>query len=520
MTLRLRLTAVSALSGLALACASAGTAAAQEGAAGSAPARACASLVGLQLPASDMTISKAVAVPAAGGTPAYCRADGVIGAHKGADGKNYGLGFAIALPDSWNGRFLMQGGGGLNGALRPPLGNVASGDRSALARGFAVISTDGGHVSAAGFDTSFMGDQQASLDFAFNAVPTVASVGKQLVAQYYGRPIARSYFAGCSTGGREGMEAAERYPFMFDGILTGAPAMMTGNSNLALKWAAVAFNRVAPKDASGKLGPAFSPTDRKRVIDGILKACDELDGAKDGMVFATRACHFDPASLACKGKKTDSCLAPAQAQAIKTAFSGPVTKSGRAVYSSYPYDTGNAVEQGLPGFLLNGVGGPVGPRTPPMSIDVEADEAVVHADASQQLVDTWNWTNLSSFYGHGGKQLFFHGVSDPWFSANATAAYYERLGKDNGGADKVAQSSRLFLVPGMGHCGGGPATLDRFDMLTPLVAWVEDGKAPEQVIATGQSFPGRSRPLCPYPTHAHFKGQGDPEKADSFECRP
>lgn len=485
------------------------------------PARACASLVGLQLPNSDMKITKAEVVAAANGTPAYCRADGMIGAHQGPDGKSYGLGFAIALPDNWSGRFMMQGGGGLNGALRPPTGAVASGDRSALQRGFAVISTDGGHVATGGgFDDSFMKDQQAGLDFAFNAVPTVSSVGKQITAAYYGRPASRSYFAGCSTGGREGMEAVERYPFMFDGVLTGAPAMMTGHSNLALKWAAVAFNTAAPKDKSGKPGPLLSAADRKLVMDGLLKACDELDGVKDGMVFATRACRFDPMALACKGKKTEACLSPAQARAIKTAFSGPVTRSGRQVYSSFPYDTGNAVERGLPGFLLNGIGGPVGPRTPPMSIDVEADEAVVNANASQQLVDTWNWTNLSSFYGHGGKQVFFHGMSDPWFSANATAAYYERLGKDNGGPDKVAQSSRLFLVPGMGHCGGGPATLDRFDLLGPLIAWVEEGKAPDAVTATGQSFAGRSRPLCAFPTHAHYKGQGDAEQASSFDCRP
>jgi feruloyl esterase len=135
------------------------------------------------------------------------------------------------------------------------------------------------------------------------------------------------------------------------------------------------------------------------------------------------------------------------------------------------------------------------------------------------LGDTNAWTNLSSFSGHGGKILFFHGVSDPWFSALDTIEYYQRLGDANGGADAVRDWSRLFLVPGMGHCRGGTAALDNFDLLTAIVDWVEQGKAPDAVVATGAPFPGRSRPLCPYPQHTHYKGSGDPESARNFECR-
>ena len=502
-----------------------------------APAKSCVAMAGLQMPGSDLVITKAETIAAApAGTvqigfspadknavafPAYCRVEGVIDGHTGADGKRYGLTIAIALPDDWNGRFLMQGGGGLNGNLAPPLGAVAAGDTPALARGFAVVSTDGGHRGA-GFDASFEADQQASLDFAFNTVPTVAITAKRVVTQYYGRPIRRAYFTGCSTGGRESMEAAERYPSLFDGIVTGAPAMRTGMSNLGLKWGAVAFNRIAAKDpATGKLipGGAFTPADRKLIVDGVLKTCDELDGLKDGMVFNVAACRFDPAALACNGPKTDSCLSAAQVDALKTAFAGPRTASGRQIYAAHAYDTGIANTAGLPGFLLNSTAGPVGGSDLPTAMDAAADEAEAIANAEQQLIDTYNWTNLSSFYGHGGKQLFFHGVSDSWFSALDTVDYYQRLGRDNGGADKVAQSSRLFLVPGMGHCGGGPATLDHFDLLTALVGWVEDGKSPDQVTATGASFPGRSRPLCAWPAHAQYKGQGDPESAASFECR-
>ncbi len=504
-----------------------------------APGRSCGSLLHTVVPGTDLTITKAEEVPPApAGTvsmgpgrgklpvalPAYCRVEGIIDAHTGPGGRSYGLTIALALPDDWNGRFLFQGGGGLNGNLAPPLGGVATGNRPALARGFAVVSTDGGHHGAV-FDASFMADQQAALDFAFNAVPTVAAAAKRVVAAYYRRPAARSYFDGCSTGGREGMEAVERYPTLFDGVITGAPAMRTDYSNIALKWAAVAFNRVAPKDPATGMpvpGGAFSPADRQLIVDGVLKACDALDGLKDGMIFNVRACRFDPAVLTCKGTKTAGCLSQAQVDALHTAFDGPVTASGHRLYVAHPYDTGIAAQPPvlLPaGFLLNSTAGPVGGAELPLSINLEAEEAKAEANALQQLTDTNRWTNLTTFAAHGGKQIFFHGMSDPWFSAFDTIDYYERVARDNGGLEKTREFARLFLVPGMGHCQGGPATLDHFDLLTPLVDWVEHGRAPDAVVATGRSLPGRSRPLCAWPRHAQYEGHGNPDLAASFECR-
>ena len=187
-------------------------------------------------------------------------------------------------------------------------------------------------------DTSFMADQQATLDFAFNAVPTVTSAAKLVVESFYGRPIQRSYFVGCSTGGRESMQAAQRYPSLFDGIITGAPAMRAGNSNLALKWAAAAFNRISARDHYGKIipGSGFSADDRHLIVQGVLRACDALDGLKDGMIFNVAACKFDPAVIACKGAKAAGCLDAAQVEALRTAFGGPVSPSGRRVYSSFP----------------------------------------------------------------------------------------------------------------------------------------------------------------------------------------
>jgi len=232
-----------------------------------APVAQCADLVNLQIPGSQMTITKAEEIPTTpAGTlhalsitgdlivvaiPPYCRADGVIDQRNGVDGKSYAIGFAIALPDSWNGRFLFQGGGGLNGSVNLPLGAQAAGDAPALARGFAVVSTDTGHKGAV-FDGSFMKDQLASLNFAYLAVGRVAIVSKEIIAHYYGQPAKYSYYDGCSTGGREGMLMSQRYPTYFDGIISGDPAMRTGYSNIGLTYARKAFAEVAPTDASGK----------------------------------------------------------------------------------------------------------------------------------------------------------------------------------------------------------------------------------------------------------------------------
>jgi hypothetical protein len=494
---------------------------------------ACASLATLQLPGlslSEMKSQRIAAGPAPsvfpGGPagpplPAYCRLDAVIDRRTGVGGARYGIGFAMALPDAWNGRFLMQGGGGLNGRIVPPVGVTAVGDVPALARGFAVVSTDTGHEGAV-FDASFMRDQQAALDFAWVAIGRVALAAKRVVTQYYGKPAAHSYFAGCSTGGREGMLMAQRYPSYFDGIIAGAPAMRTGHSNLALRAMRVAFNKVAPRDAAGQLQPAqaFSEADRQLVAQTIVDACDANDGMKDGLIFDTRGCRFAPSALVCKGPKADGCLSGPQAAAIEHAFAGPRDAKGRQVYPRFPYDTGIAFNgPGIPGILSPGAG-PPGPPILALEQDVDADARAVDSDPMQMLTDTASWTNLNTFSSRGGKLLFFHGVSDPWFSAMDTVDYYERLADAGGGADAVRGWSRLFLSPGMGHCSGGRGALDRFDLLTPLVEWVEKGTAPDAVPATDRGASGRNRPLCAYPLHAHYKGAGDPEALASYECRP
>jgi Tannase and feruloyl esterase len=501
-----------------------------------APVQKCADLLSLKFPGSTMAITKAEEVPAAPpGTvrasvlspdtipvaiPPYCRADGVIDPRTGVDGKPYAIGFEIALPDNWNGRFLFQGGGGLNGAINPPLGAQAAADNPALARGFAVVSTDTGHKGAV-FDSSFMKDQLASLDFAYLAVGRVTVLAKEIVARYYGQPAKHSYYDGCSTGGREGMLMSQRYPTYFDGIVSGDPAMRTGYSNIGLSYARAAFAQIAPQDASGKPDPTkdFSDGDRKLLSDAIMKNCDDNDGVKDGMIFNPQACHFDPAVLQCRGAKAESCLTSQQVGALQKAFAGPKDSRGNQVYAAFPWDTGYL--QGSGGAFANFLPS-AGPNIlasvmPPSDVDVDKLVAGVQANENETLTDT-TWTNLNSFFGRGGKLVFYHGTSDPVFSPFDTLAYYEKMTDANGGMDQVMNSSRFFFVPGMNHCQGGPATLDKFDLVGAVVNWVENGTAPDSVVATGKAFPGRSRPLCAYPKHAQYKGRGNAEDAGSFEC--
>jgi feruloyl esterase len=303
---------------------------------------------------------------------------------------------------------------------------------------------------------------------------------------------------------------------VFNGIVSGDPAMRTGLSNLAIsQWIPVAYNQAAPKDASGKpqIDKFLTDSDRKLFMDTLVKKCDAKDGVVDGMIFDPIGCDFDPVVLACKAGQSDACIAPEKVAAIKKAFAGPKNAYGTQVYPGFLYDAGITSKSGVPGLLAMGTRGIFGPY--PLATELDVDNAELHA--SDPLVEPAS-TNLATFSLNGGKLIFFHGDSDPWFSPLDTLGYYKSLAEANGGADKVAEWSRMFLVPGMEHCGGGPS-LDHFDMLTAVVDWVEKGTAPDSVIATGSAFPGRSRPLCAYPKHAQYSGDGDTQDARNFQCR-
>jgi feruloyl esterase len=311
------------------------------------------------------------------------------------------------------------------------------------------------------------------------------------------------------------MILSQRYPTVFNGIISGDPAMRTGFSNLAIgRWIPIAFNQAAPKDANGKpiIEQSITDNDRKLVRDALIKQCDAKDGIADGLISDPLACDFDPEILACKVETNNSCLAPEKAAAIKKAMGGPKTSSGTQVYPGFLYDTGITNGPPFRGLLTPGPG-IFGPATTDMTMDVDKEDL----SASQPLVDSMS-TNLTTFSAHGGKLIFYHGDSDPWFSPLDTLEYYKNMAAANGSLDAVAKWSQFYFVPGMSHCGGGQA-LDQFDLLGAMVNWVEKGTTPTSVVATGKAFPGRSRPLCPYPKHAHYQGQGDTEDAANFECR-
>src|SRR3954470_12994519 len=493
----------------------------------------CSDLAKFKSPAVTLEITRAAAVPAGRATgargaagpmlPAHCRIDGIMDKRTATDGKTYGIRFAIALPENWSGQYLQQGGGGLNGTVAVPTGAQAAGDQPALVRGFAVATTDTGHQSSGGaFDGAFMQDQQAALDFEYIANGRVAVLAKQIIESYYGKPIAHSYFVGCSTGGREAMLMSQRYPLYFDGIVAGSPAMRTGHSNLATRSVTVNLNKIAPKGPNGQPlpGGGLSDGDRKAIIAKLVDVCDSRDGVKDGMIFDVTGCVFKPADLQCPAAKMEGCLSKEQVDAITTAFAGPKDSRGNQVYPGFFFDTGiTATGGGIPGLLASGAS-PLGPPSTAVQQDIDAEAARVNSNPTAIIGDSWTWTNLSSFSAHGGKLIFYHGVSDPWFSAKDTIDYYGRMSMANGGEAKVKDWSRLFLSPGMGHCNGGSATLDTFDMLSAAVNWVEKNAPPDSITATGRAFPGRSRPLCAFPAHAQYNGTGDPESASNYGCRP
>ena len=485
--------------------------------------RACAALAGWSAGPEDLTITEArfyanrtvAARPGAEMTlPPHCHVAGSFERRTGVDGKEYAIGFAINMPAEWNGRFMFQGGGGLNGSIREPVGSQATGERAAIERGFAVVATDSGHQGS-GFDGSFMADQQALLNFQLQANAKTVEVALPIVEAYYGDAPHHNYFVGCSTGGREGMIMAQRYPYLFDGIVSGAPAMRTTVSNLALRWISNQYVKAkveTPRDP-------FTPEEERLVMSALMQRCDALDGQADGLIFNRTSCDFDPTELACSASTpAGQCLADNKAEALARAMAGPVNAAGIPVYVSYPYDSGIDDAGGLPGLLLAGGSPPIGANGADMqdqNVDAEFLDAIA---ANEALGSTASYYNLTSFIGNGGKQIFYHGEADPWFSANDTVRYFEQIGEANGAVQPVDEYGRLYLVPGMAHCQGGELTPDSFDLLTPIVEWVENGDAPDSVTATGRSMQGQSRPLCPYPSYAHYTS-GAAADARNYECR-
>ena len=469
--------------------------------AGQSPARSCEGLAALVLP--HTTITGAQSVPA-GDVPAHCRVAVTSKPSSDSDIK-----MEIWLPASgWNGKFEAVGNGGWNGTI----------DRAALGagvrRGYATASTDTGHEGAGG---PWMQQPEKLIDFGYRAVHEMAVAGKAVVAAYYGSGATRAYFAGCSAGGRQGLKAAQRFPDDFDGIVAGAPALNTTGRAAFAMWIAQNQHR---DDAS------YIPATKYQAIhDAVLQACDALDGVKDRVLENPRQCRFDPKVLECKGADTAECLTAAQVETARTMYQPVVNaRTKKAIFPGLEYGS----EMGWSTF-----GGPqpfgIGGQMYQYMVfkDPAWNYKTLNFDADMALVDKIEGgainamdPNLKPFLARGGKLIQYHGWADQQIPSGSSVGYYESVLDTMGGARQVHEGYRLFMVPGMGHCGGGDGTAS-FDMLAALEQWVEKGKAPDQITAAHvtNGASDRTRPLCPYPQVATYRGSGSTDDAANFVCR-
>ena len=504
------------------------------------PEQRCTALAGLSVPGYEVSTAQWMAAsrqegrngaPAAD-IPAHCLFRVTIGAREShIPDMKFGTGIELRLPADWNRRLLFQGGGGLNGVLLPAFGNV-SGFASALARGFAVVSTDSGHLGRSSIDTRFAVDQQAKLDFAYQAVERTTHEAKGLLQRFYGSKPEYSYFMGCSTGGREAMMAAQRLPLEFDGVVSGNASFNLTRVAANQVYSLQTVNRIAPRDAQGRplLHEAFTDAQLKAISEAVLQQCDALDGLRDGMINDYKACKFDPRSQVCKAGQADGrCLTSTQAEGLRTIFAGARNSRGESLYGSYAYDTGIATPAWRSMHLGSATSPPANATlgrdtlrefsiTPadttldPLKFDFDRDMA---RTAETAAINDAVATLLTSFAGHGGKMIVYHGLSDQAMATGALTDWYERLTPRR--SEGPQDWARLFLIPGMTHCAGGQST-DQFDMLSAIQDWVEKNKAPDRVTASGKAFPGVTRPLCPYPKVARYDS-GDVNNASSFSCR-
>jgi hypothetical protein len=544
------------------------------------PVAACANLAAITkfpvMPA-QITMAKfnAAGTTSANGVPLpdHCQVQGVINKRIGTDGFPYGIMFEVRLPTptAWNGRFMFQGGGGSEGSV-PPATGTAGTLTPTLAHGWAVATQDGGHEnSTLPFSNEFFFDAQAVIDEGYHSIDVTTQTAKFLIKAYYNEKPDRSYYYGCSNGGRQGMVFMQTFPDYYDGIVVGDPVYDLEAITLSMLWGVEKINEITPAPiqhtSTGNpiLYPAFPLPDQQLFQKALLQACDGLDGVVDGVIDDLKQCKakFDPATyvfsdtnqpLQCAGGKTASCLAPAQVNAVKAIVQGPRTSSGEPVFApagavvkdhannrmlGYPFDGAFMAPSGIPsrkiGTATTAPGDyalgvtqlrygwitPPNPTMDPLTFDFTTDLTLLIKSSPQVTVATS--TNIKKFIDHGGKAIWFHGLSDPGVPVMGTVKYYNEMSDRNGGVERAQDFSRLYLVPNMAACSGGPST-DQFDMLTPLVNWVEKGHAPHSVVASGTNFvlapTTRSRPLCPYPEEVRYTGGtgGDLSLASNYSC--
>jgi len=462
--------------------------------------------------------------------PAFCRV--VAEAKPTADSD---IKLEVWLPVSgWNGKLQGIGNGGFAGLIDYVQLSTS------MSKGYAVTATDTGHTGSP-IDAGWaMGHPEKVVDFGHRGIHEMTSVAKEAVHAFYGKNPQRSYFAGCSDGGREALMEAQRYPADYDGILAGAPA----NNWTPLLTTAAYDTQALTVDPASFIPPAKIPT----IAAAVNAACDELDGVRDGILNDPRQCHFDPATIQCKAEDSDKCLTAAQVTALKKLYEGTLDSKGRVVYPGYLpgaeegeggwglWITGPAPAKSLMAFFGNGFFSSFVYEKSDWdykSFHVEADLKAANEKTAQALNATD--PDLKSFKARGGKLILYHGWNDPAITALNTINYYDSLINKMGNKD-VDSFVRLYMAPGMQHCGGGPGP-DSFGAVgnlkfddpqqsldASLEQWVEKGTAPLRIIASKYASddnvqPKMTRPLCTYPQAAKYKGSGDSNDAANFVCQ-
>ncbi|MEO6360930.1 MAG: tannase/feruloyl esterase family alpha/beta hydrolase [Sphingomicrobium sp.] len=497
--------------------------------------------------------------------PPHCEINATFPARSGMHSQTYAIKYHMRLPEQWNGRFMFQGGGGTNGEIGDALGSTGVGNLPALLQGYAVVSQDSGHDNAVNNDPSWGGtavfgtDPEARRDYGHASFPKVARAAKSLIRDFYGVAPKFSYFYGCSKGGQEGMAFAQRYPDLFDGIVAAAPGFSLPRAAVAQAADTQTFARLWDRER-GKLTPAsfaglFTDTDFAIVHESVAKACDGLDGLRDGIIADFGRCTSQrvlPSLRLHSCRRVSSvahCIAPAKIDALEGSLRGPRDRQGNAIYADWPWDLGigspdwsfwKLGNAHMPPFnvLIGGMSLPSVFMVPPRPVTTDPDalldflmdlrfpEDARSIYATSKIFPRSSWediamrsSNLDRFHALGGKLIVPHGVSDPVFTINDTIRWRNEV--DARYHHKADGFVRLFPVPGMAHCGGGPAT-DRFDAFSALTAWVEKHKAPEFIPATAgpqTPWPGRTRPLCAYPRVARYDGKGPINSGGSFRCQ-
>jgi feruloyl esterase len=466
-------------------------------------AQSCESLAKLSSPQVSITLNQVTrATEEIPNLPPFCRV--VAKLKPTADSE---IGIEVWLPlTGWNGKYLAVGSGGWGGSI------ASRGLAEALRRGYATSATDDGHTgSSARF---LMGHPEKFVDFAYRAERQMTIEAKALIKAFYGRDPRYSYWNGCSGGGREGLLQAARYPEEFDGIIAGDPANVRRNA-----WALWLANQTF-KDPTAYIPPAKYAMLHQAVLD----ACDANDGLKDGLIEDPTHCQVNFQHLQCKAGDAPDCLTPRQVQTAETIITPARDAAGNVLF-----------ERVEPGTELRWARLAGGPEPADLFLDqfrylvyqdpgwdwrtFVLDRDAAKANAINKNVDELD-PHLADFAKHNGKLLLYHGWADQQVAPGSTVDFYQQAVEQSGDPSSASNWIRLFMVPGMGHCSGGEGP-DTFDKISVLEQWVEQGRAPDRIIASHQTEgkPDRTRPLCPYPQTARYQGSGSIDDAANFTCK-